>query len=100
VSGPGAQSSKVVLLVKGDAYFEVLASNGGHVEVMGPTGGLASIPLADAEAAGYVAVSAHKLIKTDGSWLYMTAGQYGTDIYQQGRYSPSTPLGMHKVRTL
>jgi hypothetical protein len=89
-----------VLLAKDDSYFEVLANNSGAVEVMGPTGGRATIPLADAEAAGYAAKTAHKLIKTDGSWLYMTAGQYGNDIYQGGKYSTAHPLGMQKVRTL
>jgi len=97
---PGKQGAKVVLLVKGDAYFEVLSNNDGLVEVMGPVGGRATIPLADAEAGGYAAKVAHKLIKTDGSWLYMTAGQYGTDIYGGCRYSPAHPIGMQKVRTL
>ena len=100
MSGPGVQASKVVLLTKDDAYFEVLANRDGFVEVMGPTGGLATIPLADAEAAGYVAKVAHKLVKLDGTWMYMTSGQHGTDIYGGGKYSPAHPLGMQKVRTL
>lgn len=97
---PGGQASKVVLLAKGDAYFEVLSNSGGFVEVMGPTGGRATIPLADAEAGGYTAKVAHKLVKIDGSWMYMTAGQHGTDIYGGGKYSPAVPPGASRVRTL
>jgi hypothetical protein len=100
MSGPGVQAARVVLLTKDDSYFEVLSNSNGHAEVMGPAGAKVVIPLAEAEAAGYAVKVAHKLIKTDGSWLYMTAGQYGTDIYGGGKYSPAHPLGMQKVRTL
>lgn len=98
---PGKQGSKVVLLVKGDMYFEVLESGGdGVVTIMGPNGAQVRAPLTALEANGLEAKHAHKLVKTDGTWLYMVAGRYGTDLYQNGKYSPAKPLGMRAVRTL
>lgn len=100
MSQPATQGSKVVLLVKGDTYFEVLSKDGAVVRIMGPAGAQVDFPADSLEAAGLVAVHAHKLVKTDGSWMYMARGQHGTDLYQQGRFSPATPLGMTPVRTL
>ena len=98
---PGKQGGKVVLLVNGDAYFEVLESGtDGTVLLMGPTGGQARVALAELEARGYVAKTGHKLIKTDGTWLYMVAGKHGMDLYQHGKHSPAVPPGMRGVRTL
>ncbi|MHB1097963.1 MAG: hypothetical protein ACYCZR_00280 [Burkholderiales bacterium] len=97
---PAVQGSKVVLLVKGDTYFEVLSKNGAIVRIMGPAGAQVDFPADSLEAAGLVAVHAHKLVKTDGSWLYMAHGRHGTDLYQNGRHSPAVPLGMSPVRTL
>lgn len=100
MSQSAAQGSKVVLLVSGDTYFEILAKDGPTVSVMGPTGGQAQIALADLEARGFTVRHAHKLVKTNGSWLYMAHGQHGTDLYQMGRLSPAAPLGMTVARTL
>ena len=98
---PGAQGSKVVLLVSGDTYFEIInKAADGTITIMGPTGGQANVDLPTLQARGFAAKPAHKLVKTDGSWLYMTAGQYGVDIYLEGRYSPGKPLGMQSVRSL
>lgn len=100
MTSPAQQGGKAVILTKGDMYFEVLAKEGDVVHIMGPTGGLSTFPIAELDNAGLVAKQAHKLIKTDGSWLYMTAGTHGTDLYLEGRHSPATPLGMKRVRTL
>lgn len=100
MSRPATQGSKVVLLVNGDTYFEILSKDGAAVSVMGPAGGQAQIALADLEARGFTVRHAHKLVKTDGSWMYMARGQHGTDLYQGGQFSPATPLGMTPVRTL
>lgn len=89
-----------MLLVKGDTYFEVLSKHGVVVRIMGPAGAQVDFPADSLEAAGLVAVHAHKLVKTDGSWLYMARGQHGTDLYQGGKVSRATPLGMTPVRTL
>jgi hypothetical protein len=95
-----AQGAKVVLLVRGDTYFEVVSKDGAAVRVMGPAGTEVDLPTASLEAAGLVAVHAHKLVKTDGSWMYMASGQHGTDLYQRGKFFPAAPAGRMAVRTL
>lgn len=97
---PGKQGSKVVLLANDSVYFEVLAKEGATVSIMAPFGRMFEAPLAELEARGLTVRHAHKLVKTDGSWLYMARGEHGTDIYQQGKFSPASPLGMTPVRTL
>jgi hypothetical protein len=100
VTSPASQGQKVVLLTKGDTYFEVLSKDGVTVRIMGPAGAQVDFPVDQLEAAGLVAKQAHKLIKTDGSWLYMAPGMHGIDLYTGGRHSPAVPPGHKKVRTL
>lgn len=90
-----------MLLVSGAAYLELIEKyDDGSVLIMGPTGGQSRVSLAALEERGFAARQAHKLIKTDGSWMYMVAGKHGTDLYLEGRHSPATPVGMQSVRTL
>jgi hypothetical protein len=97
---PAVQGEKCVILVRGDMYFELLHKDGDGVDIMGPTGGMAAGSIAQLQAAGFVGRQAVKLVKTDGSWMYMAMGDKGLDLYVNGRFSPSTPVGRQSVRTI
>lgn len=97
---PSLQGEKCVILAKGDMYFELLHKDGDAVEIMGPTGGRAAGSIAQLQGAGFVGRPAIKLVKTDGSWMYMSHGEHGLDLFVNSRFSPGAPLGRMAVRTL
>lgn len=97
---PALQGEKCVILTKGDMYFELLHKDGDAVEIMGPHGVRAAGSIAQLQGAGFVGRQAIKLLKTDGSWMYMSPGERGLDLFVNSRFSPGTPLGRTVVRTL
>lgn len=97
---PALQGEKCVILARGDMYFELLHKDGDAVSIMGPTGGIADGSIAQLQAAGFVGRQAIKLLKTDGSWVYMSHGAHGLDLYVNNKFSPAAPIGRSPVRTL
>ena len=97
---PAIQGEKCVILARGDMYFELLHKDGDAVSIMGPTGGIADGSIAQLQTAGFVGRQAIKLLKTDGSWMYMSHGTHGLDLYVNNKFSPGVPPGRSPVRTL
>lgn len=100
MGNPAKQADKVVLLVRGDVYFELLSKTDDRVEIMDPVGRQAAGSISALHTAGFAARAAFKLVKTDGSWMYMAPGAGGVDLYQAGKLSPAMPSGARSSRTL
>jgi hypothetical protein len=77
-----------VILVRPGAYAEVLRKDG-DLLVLAFWNRLTRIGVTEAEQEGYKAVPAHRIIKGDGTLMYYTKGEDGTDWYISGKHMPA-----------
>jgi len=86
----GGQGDSVVLLVKGDAYWEVLQKVGDRAIIMSPLA-YREASVSEMEADGYVGVVAIKTIKANGTWMYCVDAPVGVTWYIAGKRLPPKP---------
>lgn len=83
-----AQGSPCVLLVRGDSYAEVIRKEGDDLAVAFWSR-FTHISSADAEAQGYKATPAGRIIKANGTVMYWATTPAGTDWYVAGKRYPA-----------